>query len=214
MELVETGFGMGILAESVLDPGPNHDWDAAPVPQGVILDLSAINPSRLPVGGFFVVECIGPDGQRKWIDAAKNGVTNAGIASLLNVYFGAATQITTWYIGLIDNAGFTGLNAADTMASHAGWSEVGSGNTSNSTRPQWSPGAASGGSVVNGTTVNYSMINGSALTVYGVFLVSDSTKAGTTGTLFSTAAFSTGNQPVNNGDTLKITYTVSATSTS
>ena len=43
----------------------------------------------------------------------------------------------------------------------------------------------------------------------GVFLLPNLL---TTGTLFSTAAFSGGNQSVNSGDTLKVTYTVSATS--
>jgi hypothetical protein len=50
------------------------------------------------------------------------------------------------------------------------------------------------------------------LTVKGLFLISDSTKGGTTGTLFSTAAFTGGTQAVNSGDTLKVTYTVAATS--
>jgi hypothetical protein len=40
--------------------------------------------------------------------------------------------------------------------------------------------------------------------------VSNNTVGGTTGTLFSTASFAGGTQTVNNGDTLKVTYTISA----
>ena len=186
----------------------------------ILPDFSIITPyrewetvSRFGVGGVFRAECYDVDGWFVWQDYLKNGVTDSGIASVLNVYFEAATQITTWYIGLIDNAGFTALASGDTITSHTGWSEVSGSNVSNTTRPAWSPGAPSGGAIVNATTTNYNMINSAALTLKGMFLVSDSTKGGTTGLLFSTATFTGGTQAVNNGDTVKITYTMSATST-
>ena len=182
------------------------------VPDGIVLDFSGI-AGGFGAGGHFIVECFGPDGELRWEDTAENGVTDAGIASLLNVYLRNQTQITAWYIGLIDNAGFVALNAADTGSSHSGWSEVASGSYSNANRVVWSPGAPSGGAVVNATTSDHNMTNGSALTVKGLFLISDSTKGGTSGVLFSTAAFTGGTQAVNNGDTLKVTYTVGATST-
>lgn len=183
------------------------------VPQGIVLDFSGIPAgSELPVGGHFIVECFDNDGNLKWEDTAENGVTDVGIASLLSVYFRSSTQITAWYIGLIDNAGFVALAAADTASSHTGWSEVSSSAYSQSTRVQWSPAAPSGGAIVNSTTADHSMVNGSTLTVKGLFTISDSTKGGTSGTLFSTAAFTGGTQAVNSGDTLKVTYTVAATS--
>jgi hypothetical protein len=181
--------------------------------QGIWLDLSGLCPANFVAGGTFGVECVNAAGERQWYEeAVKNGVTDVGIASFLNVYLRAQTQLSNWYIGLIDNAGFTALAAGDTMASHGGWSEVASANYSDSTRVLWSAGAASGGAVVNGTTSDFHMVNGSALTVKGLFLVSDSTKLGTAGVLFATAAFTGGTQVVNNGDTLKVTYTVSAAS--
>lgn len=186
------------------------------VPEGVSLDLSGIDraiKSGLPVGGYFVVECWDKDGNLRWEDTAENMVTTLGLNSLLNVYLGDTTQLTAWYIGLIDNSGFTALAAGDTMAGHGGWSEVSGSNFSNSSRPQWTPGSASAGAVVNVASVNYSMIPSGTDTIYGMFLVSDNTKAGTAGVLFATAAFSGGTQATNSGDTLKITYTVSATST-
>jgi hypothetical protein len=174
--------------------------------------LTLVTLVRFGVGGIYKVECFDSFGRLKWTTFAKNGVTDVGIASVLNIYLRAQTQITAWYIGLIDNAGFTALASSDTMASHVGWSEVAGANYSDANRIAWSAGAPSGGAVVNATSSDFHMINGSALTVRGLFLISDNTKGGTTGTLFSTAAFTGGNQTVNNGDTLKVTYTVSATS--
>lgn len=199
-------FGVGDSASAFIARG-----GVDLVPDGIVLDLFACGNS-LPVGGHFIVECYGPDGYLRWEDTAENGVTDAGITSLLNVYLRAQAQITAWYIGLIDNAGFVALNSSDTGASHAGWSEVASGNYSNANRVQWSPAAPNGGAVVNGTTADHNMTNGAALTVKGLFLISDNTKGGTSGVLFSTAAFTGGTQAVNNGDTLKVTYTVAATS--
>lgn len=133
-----------------------------------------------------------------------NGITDAGLNSILGIMFHADTQITSWYLGLIDNSGFSALANADTMASHSGWNEFTT--YSQSTRPQWSPGASSGRSITNGTTVDFS-ITGSG-TMKGIFVVNNNTKSGTTGTLWSTAAFGS-TVAVANGDTLKVTYTVS-----
>ena len=46
-------------------------------------------------------------------------------------------------------------------------------------------------------------------TIHGIFVTSDNTKSGTTGTLWSTAPFAAP-LSVNNGDLLKVTYTLSA----
>lgn len=136
-----------------------------------------------------------------------NGVVNVGKDAILGIMFNAITQITTWYIGLIDNAGGPTLAAADTMASHAGWAEF--TNYSEATRVEWTEDAASGQSITNSTAVTFN-INGAGGTVFGVFLTSDNTKSGATGTLWATAAFAAP-VTVSNGDQLKVTYTVSVT---
>jgi hypothetical protein len=158
--------------------------------------------------GEYTVRCIAPDGTVRWIAMARNLITNAGLNDVLNAYIRGTTQTTAWYMGLVDNSGFTAFAAADTMSGHAGWSE--SQAYSNGSRPQWSPGAASNQSITNGSTVNFSM-NASA-TIRGIFIASNSTTGGTSGTLFSEAAFSGGNQSVNSGDTLQCTYTLSLAS--
>lgn len=134
-----------------------------------------------------------------------NGIVNGGKDSLLGVYFHSDTQITTWYISLVDNAGFSAFAAADTIASHAGWAE--STAYSEANRVSWGPGASSGQSITNASAITFTM-NATA-TIKGIFVVSNNTKGGTTGTLWSTAAFAS-TVSVNNGDLLKVTYTVSA----
>lgn len=160
------------------------------------------------VGGIFHVECYDSDGNFRWADDAKNAVVTVGLNSLLDVYLRNQTQIASWYLGLVDNSGFTAYAAADTMSSHTGWTE--SVAYSNANRVTWSPAAAASASISNTSTSDFT-INGTA-TVKGIFLTSSNTKSGTTGTLFATASFTGGNQTVNSGDTLKVTYTVNATS--
>lgn len=154
-------------------------------------------------GGVYHVDHI-RDGQVIGQYTARNAITDVGMNSLLGIMFHADTQITTWYIALVDNSGFSAFANADTMASHAGWTE--STAYSDSTRISWGPGASSSRSITNSTPATFN-INGTA-TIHGIFVTSNSTKGGTTGTLWSTAAFGS-NVTVNNGDQLKVTYTVS-----
>jgi hypothetical protein len=132
-----------------------------------------------------------------------NGVCDAGINDLLDVAFRNQTQHASWYIGIIDNSGYSAVAAGDTMASHSGWNEFTT--YSQTTRVQWSPAAASSKSISNSSTSDFS-ITGSG-TLKGIFLCSDSTKSGTSGILWATALFAA-TITVSNGDTLKITYTV------
>lgn len=160
--------------------------------------------------------CVGPDGKVKWVAEIKNGMTDVGVKHLLDVACRGATQITTWFLGLVDNAGFTAFAFGDTMTVHSGWSEF--TGFSNSTRVAWTPGSPGtfGGSspswtISNATTNDFNMT--STGTMKGAFLISDSTKGGTTGTLLSTGSFTGGTQPVSSGDTLKVTYVMQGTAT-
>lgn len=150
------------------------------------------------------IEVYDKNGILKFEDEVLNGITDVGIQALLDAYFNAGTQPANFYIGLIDNDTFSALAAADTMASHAGWDE--DTTYSEGTRPEWAPGAAASRAVTNSVTVDFS-VNGTAA-IYGIFVTTNSTKSGTTGVLWATAAFSSV-ASVENGDTLKVTYTVS-----
>lgn len=176
--------------------------DLTPVEDIRLEDLPPLNDDQIRPKGTFFAELFDADGNKKWEGEVPNGVTNQGKNSWLGIMFHADTQITTWYIGIIDNSGWTAESASDTLASHSGWNEFSSysGN-----RQAWSPGASSGQSITNGTAVQFTM-SGSG-TLKGVFVCSAAT--GTSGTLWSTADFGS-TVPVNSSDVLKVTYTVNS----
>lgn len=151
--------------------------------------------------GWFDVECVNPDGSIAWRESFPNGMTTAGMTDRLNVAFAAGAQHAAWYLGLIDNAGFSALATGDTMASHAGWSE--SVAYAGATRPQWTPLAVAAASVVNSAAVSFTM-NGTA-TIKGAFLASDSTLSGVAGVLWAHGVFGS-TQAVVNGQVLTVTY--------
>jgi hypothetical protein len=124
---------------------------------------------------------------------------------ILDVGFHGSTAVATWYLGLINSAGFSALAAGDTLASHAGWTETTSYTGS---RPAWTEGASSGQATTNAATVDFAMA--STVTVHGLLLAS--VASGSSGTLFCTAGFAGGSQSVVSGDTLKTTLTISAAS--
>jgi hypothetical protein len=160
--------------------------------------------------GVYHVECHDKDGNLKWSADSKNLVVNAGLAYMAGTALTSVTQITTWYIGLYGAGASNTPAAGDTMASHAGWTEVIP--YSNATRVQ--------ATFVTATTANPSVVTNSASpatfninatsTVGGAFLTSGSAKNGTTGTLFSAADFSApGDRSVVSGDIISVTYTFS-----
>jgi hypothetical protein len=152
------------------------------------------------------VECFDADGRLKWIEDIPNQVMTAGINDLLTQYFKGSAYTAAFYVGLVDNASFSAYAAADTMASHAGWLE--SAAYSNATRPSLTLGTPSAGSVDNSASKAVFNINATA-TILGAFVVTNSTKSGTTGTLYGAASFS-GSRSVLSGDTLNVTITLSA----
>lgn len=143
------------------------------------------------------VVCIGPDGVEKWRDEFTNLVTTAGKTDIVDKYFKGSAYTAAWYLGLKG----TGTAAAgDTLASHAGWSEV---NPYSGNRPAITFGTTSGGSNT-ATAVTYT-INASA-TVAGAFIASANT--GTSGTLYSAGDFAA-SRSVASGDSLQVSVTVS-----
>jgi hypothetical protein len=128
-----------------------------------------------------------------------NGATLVGKNLLLNNGFRAGTG-PSWYIGLINGTSAT-LAEADTMASHAGWTE----NTSydESARQTWSPDEATNKILTNSTPAVFTM--SATGNVYGLFVTTNSTKGGTTGTLWATAAFASPRAVADN-DVLNVTY--------
>ena len=160
--------------------------------------------------GRFEIKCHDKDGNLKWEAQSKNLVVNVGLAYMAGTALTSVAQIPTWYIGLYGAGASNTPAAGDTMASHAGWTEVVT--YINATRVA--------ATFVTATTANPSVVTNSAsqaqfningtTTVGGAFLTSNSAKSGTTGTLFSAADFgSPGDRSVVNGDILYVTYTFS-----
>lgn len=156
------------------------------------------------ITGSYELTCFDKDGNLKWSEPIKNLVVTVGKNDLLDKYFAGSAYTAAWYIGLVDGASSPTYAAGDTMSSHSGWSETVP--YSNSTRPSVAWNAASSGSKVS--TATSFTINATA-TVAGAFLTTNSTKSGTTGTLYSAGSFTGGNRSIASGDTLNVTYTAS-----
>jgi hypothetical protein len=156
--------------------------------------------------GVFRCECYDKDGRLKWSEDFPNGATTVGLSDMLTVAFAAGTQKTAWYMGLIDNASFSALSAGDTASSHSGWIE--NVNYDEATRPAWGAGTGSGGVITNASSVNFTM--SASVTIKGAFLISNSTKSGTSGVLFCTGNMAS-TQAVVDNDVLKFTYSVTLT---
>ena len=160
--------------------------------------------------GRFNFECIGADGKVKWSGSAPNLVVNEGLAYMAGTALTSVAQITVWYIGLYGAGASNTPAAADTMSSHAGWTEnVG---YSNATRVACTfvTATTANPSVATNTASPASFNINATSTVGGAFLTSGSAKSGTAGTLFSAVDFSApGDRSVTSGDTLNVTYTMS-----
>lgn len=134
-----------------------------------------------------------------------NGITDEGIHHVLDRFTdvdGPTTTLAPWAAGLIDNAGFSGVADADTMASHSGWTE--NEDYDESVRQALSFGSAATRAISD--SVSYAI--NATVTIKGLFVPSDNTQGGTSGTLFSTAIFSTPPALVS-GNTLTANYTLS-----
>jgi hypothetical protein len=155
--------------------------------------------------GRYVIEHADRDGNLKGQYEIPNGIVDVGLNHILDTQFHGGSQVATWYIGLVDNAGWTAFADADTLSSHAGWAEFTSYTEAN--RVAWVEDAAASRSITNSTTADFS-VNASG-NLKGIFISSNNVKStGNTGTLWSTAAFSSVVATAN-GDTLKVTYTIS-----
>jgi hypothetical protein len=160
--------------------------------------------------GKYTIECRDAEGNLKWTTEPKNLVVNQGLQDMNAQYFKGIGYTAAWYVGLYGAAASNDPVAGDTAASHAGFTEIVP--YSNATRPAATFGTA--------TTANPSVQTNSAspaaftinatATVGGAFLISNNTKSGTTGVLFSASDFTApGDRVVASGDVLNVSYTFS-----
>jgi hypothetical protein len=159
---------------------------------------------RLQFRGRFDVDLF-RSGQRIQRIGFPNAVTTTGKNGIFDWAFRNQANPATWYIGLIDLAGFSATAVTDTMAAHPGWTEF--DDYTEATRQAWTTVAAVNAQITNTTpaTFNINATGG----IRGIFVISDNVKLGTTGTLWTTGLFPTALSVVNT-DQVKITYTVAA----
>ncbi len=143
--------------------------------------------------------CLDADGNVKWTESITNLVTTVGKTDILDKYIKGSGYTAAWYLGC---KGAGSAAVGDTAASHAGWSEI-TGYAA-ATRPAITWGTTSGGSNT-ATAVSFSI--NATNTIAGAFVISDNTKGGTTGTLYSVGDFAA-SRSVASGDTLNVTMTL------
>lgn len=150
----------------------------------------------------------------------KNVITLEGKSYILDVVFDLATAPTHWYLGLIDNAGYSATANTDTAAKITnttpnppttnGWAEL--SEYTSATRPECvfgDPTAVAPINISNSAAETEFTINDTK-TVQGAFLINDSTKDGTTGKLWSAISFSSPVSVLTN-DVIKVLYTLTVT---
>lgn len=139
------------------------------------------------------------------IDHTRNIVVNEGLNHTLSVLVAGGTQVNPWSIGLFEGnytpvATDTAANITANSTECVAYDEA--------TRQTYVEAAPSGQSVTNSANKATFTMN-APKTVYGAFLVSLSTKSGTTGTLLAASRFSASRNVVDN-DQLLVTYTLAA----
>ena len=186
------------------------------------LQTSAIGAESLGIAGTYHVVCRDAQGNVKWEEGFPNLVNAVGKQLMLDTLLkGSAYTVTGPYLGLITGATPTFL-AADTMSSHAGWTEFTDytvGGSAVRGTAVFGAASSSGLSPSNVTTAAASAITytitGSGGIVSGCFLVTgsgaSSTISNTSGTLYSAGAFATA-KTTTAGDTVSVTYSTTATS--
>ena len=164
--------------------------------------------------GVYTFKCFEYEGgPLLWEDTIENVVCTLGKNLMLQTALtGSAYTVTGPYMGLISSVGYTAVAASDTMASHTGWNEAGSTNAPTfAARVAPAFGTASAGAISTSTPTSFTMTG--AGTLVGAFITygtgAVTTLMSTAGTLLSAGAFTGGNQPVNSGNVVQVTYSLS-----
>jgi len=188
----------------------------------VTMQSNVVGAESVGIEGVYHVVCRDVDGNIKWQDEFPNLVNAVGKELMLDTLLSGSSYTTVGpFLGLISGASPT-FAAADTMTSHAGWTEFTNytvGGSAVRGTASFSSATSSGTTPTNVTTKTASAITytitGAGGTVGGCFLVTGSgasaTQGNTSGTLYSAGAFGTA-KVTTVGDTVSVTYATTATS--
>jgi hypothetical protein len=187
----------------------------------VTLQCKAAGNESVGMEGRYHVVCRDAEGNVKWEDSFPNLVNAVGKQLMLDTLLSGAAYTTVGpFLGLISGTGT--FAAADTMVTHAGWTEFVNytvGGSAVRGTASFSSATSTGTTPTNVTTktatsITYT-ITGAGGTVGGCFLVTGSgavnTQSSTAGTLYSAGSFATA-RVTTAGDTVSVTYSTTATS--
>ena len=141
---------------------------------------------KMNMKGAWVAEHFNKKGQLIGLYRCPNGIVDQGMNSLLDIYFRNQTQITTWYVGLIDGVGTQTLSASDIAGTHAGWTEN-TAFTGGPSRINWTSAlaAAAARSISNSTTLDFAFTT--TETIHGIMVINHVTADTASEVLWSTA---------------------------
>lgn len=187
------------------------------------MQSNVIGDETVGIAGVYHVECRDAEGNLKWAEEFPNLVNAVGKQLMLDTLLRTSGTYTTVgpFLGLISGASPT-FAAADTMVTHAGWTEFTNytvGGSAVRGTAVFGAATSSGTTPSNVTTsaassITYT-ITGAGGTVGGCFLTTGTgavnTLSSTAGILYSAGAFSTA-KVTTAGDTVSVTYSTTATS--
>lgn len=170
--------------------------------------------------GVYNVQCFDVSGNLKWEDTIKNAVMTEGKNLALDtILAGSGYTVVGPFMGLISSVSYTAVAATDTAAQingTNGWKEAGSAsNFPLYTTPRKTCvfSAAAAGSKALSAALSFPIITTGG-TVKGCFIIygtgAVSTIADVNGKLLSAGLFSGGDKIVSVGDTLQVSWTLSA----
>ncbi|WPG35305.1 hypothetical protein [Variovorax sp. EBFNA2] len=155
--------------------------------------------SEIKSGATYTVEVVAPDGTVSQCSVEHNKVPTEGLNHMAAVIFKNGAQVGTWFIAPFEGD-FTPTDA-DTAATIAAASQESTAYDAVA-RLEFIEGAVAAGAVDN-TANKAEFVFNATKTIRGVFLVSASPKAATTGTLISVVRFASP-KAVDAGSTLRV----------
>lgn len=193
---------------------PITNWFAGMIGENRHVSDGAITSGQAILTSASVAFVAGDAGRQITVFGA--GASGANLVTTILSVSNATTAVLAANAGTTVSAALVSvgplLAVTDAMTAHPGWTEVTATQVQQATRQAWTPGVVSGGSVNDSAApATYTMSASLPGTVYihGLFLVSNSTIAGTTGILYSEGAFTQGALGVQANYTVSDTYTVS-----
>ena len=165
--------------------------------------------------GVYTFKCFksAQDMSLLWEDKIDNVVCTVGKNLMLQSSLtGSAYTVVGPYMGLISSVSYSAVAAGDTMTSHAGWKEAGSTNAPTfAARGTPAFGTASAGAIALSSATSFTMTG--AGTLEGAFITygtgAVTTLMDTNGVLLSAGVFTGGAQPVNSGNIVQVSYSLS-----